>query len=512
MSKTKINAILDLANQIAETTIEEYSSPTLIELKHFLNDFIEFGNKTNLGAPAIISLIGGTGVGKSFLFSKLVGIPEISPSSSSVRGFTKNLYVSCFKEQQHFFPITENATFCPGILSSCILVDSPDLDTILEKNRSLTQHLIKHSDLIIYVTTPDKRSNFDVQNDLIEWSERKRWFFVLNKIDTAVDVSHEQLKKDFDLCLNKFGFSPTDNNRFLLNSREANSFEFQRLKDTIFSHRTKETVESIKFQSIISHISYELENSNLIKDLLRLHKNFKDETNRQVEKRLELQKEIVSDENFEVLWQTHISNTIWTQLKQTRSLFMYPFIFWHSYFSESISQQTLLSKFQDLFNSSDKKKALDLDSKRIIEDNAMAFPRNESDNSSFKISEPIFSSSNFNLKDSKATSIYLFLGNLLPMIFFYQIVQRTFFKWLNGSWLPYDFFIHGFILIFLSSIPGYFLLTYLINRKASSIRVKLSEEVQIPQDLLKIENELSSLSNQISNLSVLVNSNKETLD
>ncbi|MDD3149161.1 MAG: hypothetical protein PHD82_17865, partial [Candidatus Riflebacteria bacterium] len=189
--------------------------------------------------PVIITLIGGTGVGKSFIFSTLCSAPDISPSSGSVRAFTRQLFISAAEEDRSLLLFQDaEAHFLPGFLPGAVLIDTPDLDTIDNNNARLAKETIAISDIVICVTTPDKRANFSIHENIVEWASRKRWFFVINKTDTAADVPVARLKTELGNRLENLGFSVDPSALFAFSARDKNSPEFERFKDVVFSQRT----------------------------------------------------------------------------------------------------------------------------------------------------------------------------------------------------------------------------------------------------------------------------------
>jgi hypothetical protein len=102
------------------------------------------------------------------------------------------------------------------------LIDSPDIDGALREHRTLTQQLIDQCDVVVYVTSPDKRANFDVHEEVRLWASRKRWVFVLNKVDQE-EPRLRAIRADFEARLRDLGFTTCDSSvAFFQRRRELN--------------------------------------------------------------------------------------------------------------------------------------------------------------------------------------------------------------------------------------------------------------------------------------------------
>jgi tRNA U34 5-carboxymethylaminomethyl modifying GTPase MnmE/TrmE len=179
--------------------------------------------------PLSLALIGGSGVGKSYIFSILAGHPGLSPSSSSIRGFTRKPVIAASEDSRQFIPFSnDQAEFLPVAIDSAIMIDSPDLDTVVDNNAMTATKVMAFADLLVFVTTPDKRSDFQLQQNILAWASRKRWFFVMNKMDTVSDVPLETIKNDYFRRLADLGFTPDNNSVFFFSAKQPDSDEFVR--------------------------------------------------------------------------------------------------------------------------------------------------------------------------------------------------------------------------------------------------------------------------------------------
>ena len=135
--------------------------------------------------PFTIVLLGGTGVGKSQLFSTLAGTPGASPSSDAERNHTRVPYVACSPKERALTNIPDNSdtVWVDWERNSTVLIDTPDIDGMVLANRQVTKKLLGLADLVVFVTSPDKLANAVPFEVLKEWAPRTRWAFVLNKAD-----------------------------------------------------------------------------------------------------------------------------------------------------------------------------------------------------------------------------------------------------------------------------------------------------------------------------------------
>lgn len=135
--------------------------------------------------PFTIVLLGGTGVGKSRLFSSLAGTPGASPSSDAERNHTRVPHVACSPQERALTGIPDNSDpiWVDWERNSTVLVDTPDIDGMVLANRQVTKRILGLADLVVFVTSPDKLANAVPFEVLREWAPLTRWAFVLNKSD-----------------------------------------------------------------------------------------------------------------------------------------------------------------------------------------------------------------------------------------------------------------------------------------------------------------------------------------
>src|SRR3954463_2765672 len=123
----------------------------------------------SMDAPLLIVVGGSTGAGKSTLVNSLVGAP-VSPSGV-LRPTTRAPVLVCHPGDLHWFeddrvlPGMSRTTGRPGgagglelapaagVPGGVALLDSPDIDSVVEDNRALSRQLLAAADAWLFVTT-----------------------------------------------------------------------------------------------------------------------------------------------------------------------------------------------------------------------------------------------------------------------------------------------------------------------------------------------------------------------
>lgn len=428
--------------------------------------------------PVVISLSGGTGVGKSFIFSTLCSTPEISPSSGSVRGFTRNLYISGTEEDLKLLPFSrEEAHFLPGLIPGAVLIDTPDLDTIDSNNARIAQETISLSDIIVCVTTPDKRANFSVHRSIIEWASRKRWFFVINKTDTAADVDTDILKAELALRLEHLGFSVDKAALFTFSARNAESEEFRRFRDTIFSQRTVAHSRILREEAEMRRFLHAANAGNTTSEMLKLFQELTAFRANLNEKILMRTQEIVSSPAICGLTNDSLRSSLYRELAGNGSFFLFPYFAVINWLAPRVSPESTEQSVKAALKSDFKLSDCQISARRFLEDRQLFTVSDTIENfinvhdNQGEISLQIIEEAQ---KKSETVLLrsYIVLGNILPFLVMLQTLYRSTISWANGVWLPGDFFLHALFLMVVATIPGYLLVTKAVNRFSSSYRLK----------------------------------------
>ncbi len=207
-----------------------------------------------------VVLLGGTGVGKSALFNALIGQSQASPTSDDIRCFTRRPHIAVSARDRPLLNIPRDLQpeFVQVDLDGIALIDTPDIDGALQENWHVTRALVRRADIVVYVTMPDRRSEFQVHQEVRAWASLKRWLFVLNKADQVARVV-EPVREDFDRRLRELGFQPHDGVRFVVSATQWQAYDFARMRDALFNTRVVESVEKLRADGFLGYTAHALD-------------------------------------------------------------------------------------------------------------------------------------------------------------------------------------------------------------------------------------------------------------
>ncbi len=431
--------------------------------------------------PLVVTIIGGTGVGKSFIFSSLCATPEISPSSSSVRGYTKELFVAAAPEDRSLLPFSsEEAHYLPGLLPGAILVDTPDLDTINSNNARIARETIRVSDILIVVTTPDKRSNFAIHQNIVEWASRKRWFFVINKTDTAPDASPESLKADLANRLQQIGFSVDSGALFAFSARQPDSDEFRRFRDLVYSPRTVVHSRILREEAVLRRILHALNAEKAAERILRLQQEligYRAILSAQINEQHQL---VITSPAITGLAGDALRSSIYREMAGNNTLFLYPWFAIISWFSPGVSPENADRAVESALAENFRFSGCRVDERRFLEDRNLPaispdhLPGAVKNTGNGETFMQILENAR-RISETPLMRFYIILGNVLPVLVLLSALYRAAASWISGVWLPTDFFVHAVALIIIASMPGYLLISKGIARMTGRFVLKPSK-------------------------------------
>ncbi|WP_028572896.1 GTPase domain-containing protein [Desulfonatronum lacustre] len=222
-----------------------------------------------LDRPVCIVLLGGTGVGKSELFNALLDKPGLSPTSATIRPKTTHAHVAAAPaDKQHLTFLDEaDVVTIDHRLSGTVLIDAPDVDSTESVHLERTRRLVERADIVVYVGSPDKRANFRVQDEVRRWAARKRWFFVLNKLDQIPEQDREAVCADFLGRVRELGFDLDLDGFFAVSAVAAQNGanglneRLERLRAALFAHRAREQVRALRVEDAFNQIRHALSGS-----------------------------------------------------------------------------------------------------------------------------------------------------------------------------------------------------------------------------------------------------------
>jgi hypothetical protein len=217
--------------------------------------------------PLHIVLLGGTGVGKSSLFNALVGKPEASPTSDAERCYTARPYIARDPADAGLVQTAQGMTpvFVDSATKGVVLCDTPDIDGLVKTNWHTAREMLELADIVMYVTDPDKRSDFRIAEEVRRWAVRKRWFFIMNKVDRYENIL-DKIQTDFDKRLRDLGFEPTEDTRFLISAAALERFDGRRLREVVFQPRPEELRRLLHWDAFAGEALHALE-PNLLDEI-----------------------------------------------------------------------------------------------------------------------------------------------------------------------------------------------------------------------------------------------------
>jgi energy-coupling factor transporter ATP-binding protein EcfA2 len=177
------------------------------------------------GAPILVALVGSTGAGKSTLMNSLVGAqvsntgrrrpttnsPVLACHPADARWFAENVFLPTMprvRQQGLATPgrdgllvLAENEGMPPGVA----LLDTPDIDSVVQAHREFAHQFLDASDLWLFMTSAGRYADAAVWELLQQARERDASLaIVLSRVPPA---SARQLSSHFDAMLEANGLA-----------------------------------------------------------------------------------------------------------------------------------------------------------------------------------------------------------------------------------------------------------------------------------------------------------------
>lgn len=168
----------------------------------------------------VVMLCGPTAVGKSSLINTVAGA-EISSPGLGATTSAAVFYVHERDDPGRLFEYGETVgRLARGPhavvrhdrdeLLRKVLVDTPDIDSVVLQHRALTEALVHAADIVLFVTTPEKYKNMQAAQWVSDQRRRRAMAFVLNKWDReSIGLQYDrrdEVERDFRRVLADRGF------------------------------------------------------------------------------------------------------------------------------------------------------------------------------------------------------------------------------------------------------------------------------------------------------------------
>ena len=519
--------------------ISEIDNDFTNELSFKIKDAVEKLQKEQASKPLIITLLGGSGVGKSYIFSALHGKENLSMSSDGERAFTKKLIISCEKSQQSWAPMVKSKDlyFTDESYSrkGLMVIDTPDIDSDDNNNEELAKEAVKVSDIIVYVADPDKMKDFKISEFLKSWFQKKLWYFVVNKVENYDPYENKATCKEvFINLLTPIFLGKNDDISkyvFCFSARKKDEDkEFLRFKNQLFKDKTTEGIEAVH-DNIKLNAFLRLTDSD---NGTTINSKIEELVNELIDKRDKLEeiyinrfKDFIKDKHVSEEIKSSFIHHFFNVLCGKMTLAMAPFfaiikIFYKNKSEDDLNQhlnEKLLKDYQIQKCYSDEKdvlkdKGFNIDLLQNSEKALVNISQNKVDIAEFAINEANYNW-DFKLFKLNKWDFKLFLANLAPVLFFAVMLYHSVVDWLTGNWLPTNFFVHGFVLIILSSIIGFSIIwseISKINVETLITQIRSNKDEDKQTHFLLTETAIARLNEVKSKLEDLCNKANERLE
>ncbi|MBF0120824.1 MAG: GTPase domain-containing protein [Desulfobacterales bacterium] len=527
-----------------------------------LHQALNKASKNEMNRPLCIAFLGGTGVGKSELFNALIEKPDSSPVSIN-RPCTQKLYIAVSpSDRQTLYNIEDTPHKIIDISKpDLILIDTPDIDSIEKEHRQIMRKAIELADIIIYVTINDKRANYDIIHEVQTWSERKRWFFVMNKADNYGENFLHEIRRKFENIIQELSFNANENVCFIISAKYPEKYDFSALKTAVFSSRSKDQITALHDYITLNYFGYAVAEDvlNPVHEKISILKEKENDLNIAVQKYFyeglsskhtsSLMEKVVKERLFRKLpqkvgWLLYLP--IWIRSRLSYMMLAFSLgriatsglslsrLFRMGFYSlRALILGTLpLTEILDGFSKEHLKKLKEVadDAKHILEEQELmplCRDNNHYNKDSSELSDNIIKQEKIlpaleaaieSCAEENADKIkwyHSFFGNIIPAYILMTILYRITYAWITESWLDITFYIHAVMIFIQSLIPGLILIYVCI--KSQKIKLDVNSvvashtEPEETQILRQARNKLEKLYDKANDFRLRVEMNKKVI-
>ncbi len=553
---------LDQMSSINSIILSGYGAfPPAARASVRLEKALDSYHESDMTKPLVVSLFGGTGVGKSTLFNSLTGIPEASPTSDGVRTFTKRPYIAFgrnLKQWKEVFSEIDSVSVDIPEDWGTIFIDTPDIDGIIGENVEVARTIVSLSDIVVYVASPEKYVNRDIVEKLRSWSRRKHWFFVMNRFDEVVEK--EEMKKSFIRNLRKIGFMVGENTTFFT-AAQTGSFDLPKLKESVLSERPLGDVKLFREEQFLLGVEYALSGEEVTEPIKQVCRSLHSAMDRIDSEVREIYRKNLERDDVRRLLSYVIRDRIWRNMEGRAGFFMAAVFLIRRRFhaigaafhmgrmllgsltiprllmmmghtimavaTGAIPVGRILERFDPrtgreieawkgesedevkrhhifLEPVPDKTEPEEKESKLL---SIAGISRKSTENVFDDIAFPIESAveqAAAAFVEKRIGLVHRFFCNLLPFVVFVHTVFRLISSWIAGSYLPAGFYAEAVILLFISLVPGYLLLRAAVGRGGLSFDVEpvvsMISEGYAVEPIRRAMEKIEKLLNRIENV------------
>ena len=369
------------------------------------------------------------------------------------------------------------------------------------------------SDILVFVTTPEKYSNAVLHKALKRWTTNKNWYFVLNKIDLIKKSEERQeIKKHFINRIKELGFRKPEEHAFYISSTtDVNIEEFNRLKDELVSEKSSVSnklfhyrAKLIKYKNAVTKNIEFTDNNILLKDYFcKLKEELLDKEKKVKTNNEEEIKKIIDNSNCKLTIQKTFINELYDSMSSKAINFISPYLWIAKFFHKTKENQTK-KELEYKINSNEQLKSnyrsimSFMQQKNLI---SWDYYKNSVLKPDFQLSDLCIKEKAEKISSQFKTNFILFLANILPLALVLYVMYLSVYNLIQGTSLTRDYFIQaGIILLIITGFGAYLFCKYLDRQSSDNLTQELANNVINNQDSFVILQEKKSQLDEIIRL------------